>query len=220
MRILIATGGSCRVTDSFCRMLHSWQPELIIAADSGLRHLGPLCFKPDILLGDMDSVAPGMLEQARDMGIEPRVYPAHKDETDTELALSIALEKGGDQAEIRLIGAAGSRLDHSLANLHLLNRVQAQAEFWDGQSRLFILRGPAEEELERPAWFSGKKPAYVSLLPYGGPVRDITLKNFEYPLTHYDMEENAVIGISNQLAGKRGLLRFASGRLLCMIVEE
>ena len=62
-------------------------------------------------------IAPELLEQARHSGVEPQICPSHKDETDTELALSIALEKGGSQPELRLIGAFGSRMDHSLANL-------------------------------------------------------------------------------------------------------
>lgn len=208
------------MTEAFRRELYRWKPDLMIAADSGLRHLVCLGLKPDILLGDMDSIAPELLEQARRSGIEPRICPSHKDETDTELALSIALEKGGDQAELRLIGASGSRMDHSLANLHLLNRVHSQAEFWDGLSRIQILQGPAAVPIERPSWFAPEKPVYVSLLPYGGPVRDITLSGFEYPLLHYDMDENAVIGISNQLTGGRGTVEFASGRLLCAIVQE
>ena len=220
MRILISTGGSCCVTEAFRRELYKWKPDLVIAADSGLRHLASLGLKPDILLGDMDSIAPELLEQARHSGVEPQICPSHKDETDTELALSIALEKGGSQPELRLIGAFGSRMDHSLANLHLLNRVRSQAEFWDGLSRIQILQGPAAVTVERPSWFAPEKPAYVSLLPYGGPVGDITLSGFEYPLLHYEMDENAVIGISNQLTGVRGTVEFASGRLLCASVQE
>ena len=72
-----------------------WAPDRIIAADSGLRHLYAMDMKPDLLLGDMDSIAPEILERSRKDGLVPRVFPTHKDETDTEIALSIAGEIAG-----------------------------------------------------------------------------------------------------------------------------
>ena len=220
MKILIATGGSCTVTPAFRSALMDWAPDRIIAADSGLRHLYAMDMKPDLLLGDMDSIAPEILERSRKDGLVPRVFPTHKDETDTEIALSIAGEIAGENAVIRVIGASGDRVDHTYANLHLMNRYYRQVEFWDGRDRLWILHGPAVDMVEKPAWFSEQKTAYVSLLPFGTPVRSVTLTGFEYPLNCYDMDVNAVIGTSNQLTGTQGRISFEAGSLLCSIVEE
>ena len=220
MKILIATGGSCTVTPAFRSALMDWAPDRIIAADSGLRHLYAMDMKPDLLLGDMDSIAPEILERSWKDGLVPRVFPTHKDETDTEIALSIAREIAGEDAVIRVIGAAGDRVDHTYANLHLMNRYYRQVEFWDGRARLWILHGPAVDTVEKPNWFSGKKTAYVSLLPFGTPVQSVTLTGFEYPLNRYNMDVNAVIGTSNQLTGTQGRISFEAGSLLCSIVEE
>lgn len=51
--------------------IRAWKPERIIAADSGLRHLVALGLKPDILLGDMDSIDASLLQQAQAEGIQP-----------------------------------------------------------------------------------------------------------------------------------------------------
>ncbi|MBQ7915852.1 MAG: thiamine diphosphokinase [Firmicutes bacterium] len=220
MRVLIATGGSCHATEAFRRAILDWDPELVIAADSGLRHLLAMQIRPHLLLGDMDSVDPALLVQAQEMGLEPRVFPSHKDETDTELALSIALEEAGADAEIRIIGGTGSRVDHTYANLHLLNRYYCQAELWDGDSRIWILQGPVVETVEKPRWFSADKTAYVSFLPFGTPVTEVSLEGFEYPLDRYDMDVNAVIGTSNQLREHQGQISFSNGIMLCSIVQE
>ena len=45
-------------------------------------------------------------------------YPPEKDETDTELALRIAIERHA--TKITLIGVTGTRMDHSLGAIQLL----------------------------------------------------------------------------------------------------
>ena len=220
MKILIATGGSMESNPFFARAIREWGPEWVIAADSGLSHLRTLGIRPDVLLGDMDSVDPSLLETAKKEGIVPKVYPSHKDETDTELAISVAEEYGGKEAEIRLIGASGSRVDHTLPNLHLLCRIAPRGEIWDGRSRLWMRRGPWEEEVKIPSWFDPKKKVYVSFLPFGGEARGVTLRGFEYPLTAYRMEPHAAIGTSNELAEPSGTLSFTEGTLLCSMVQE
>lgn len=205
---------------AFRQALLDWEPDLIIAADSGVRHLLEMKLVPGLLLGDMDSIEPRLLEEAYGMGLEPRIYPSHKDETDTELALSIALEEAGADAQLRVIGASGTRVDHTQANLHLLNRYYSQLEFWDGGSRLWILHGPAVDRVARPDWFCESRTTYFSFLPFGSPIRSITLEGFEYPLDHYDMDINAVIGTSNQLKESCGRVSFDRGTLLCCAVQE
>jgi len=46
--------------------------------------------------------------------------PARKDQTDLELAVELALEKGA--RSITLVGGWGSRIDHALGNVELLYR--------------------------------------------------------------------------------------------------
>ena len=50
--------------------------------------------------------------------------PVEKDDTDTLLAVRVALEKG--YRDIRIYGAFGGRLDHTLANLATLEFLRQQ----------------------------------------------------------------------------------------------
>ena len=83
----------------------------IIAADGGLAHVRKLGLQPDLILGDFDS-----------LGYVPEgatVFPVEKDDTDAMLAVRKGLEMGC--REFLLYGCLdGPRLDHTIANLQLL----------------------------------------------------------------------------------------------------
>ena len=82
-----------------------------ICADGGYDHAKKQGIVPDILLGDLDSIS----ERA---DIKTLVFPTEKNETDSEIALLYAIEKG--YKDIVLTGVTGTRLDHTLNNIFLL----------------------------------------------------------------------------------------------------
>ncbi len=94
-------------------------PRLVIAADGGLAAAISFNVTPDVIIGDMDSADSDLLARARAKGAEVITFPAHKDETDLELALLEARRRGS--RTIRVIGFYGGRLDQTLGNIYLLN---------------------------------------------------------------------------------------------------
>ncbi|WP_367717476.1 thiamine diphosphokinase [Nitratireductor sp. GISD-1A_MAKvit] len=81
----------------------------IIAADSGMRHAALLGVKPELWVGDFDSVPDGL--EGADLDVARRAFPAEKDMTDGEIAIAAALEAGA--TSILLAGAfGGDRADH------------------------------------------------------------------------------------------------------------
>ena len=92
--------------------------DLLIAADGGARHLTAPW--PHPARGDW---RPGFADAAEVIifarfGARILQYPVEKNETDLELAILYACEQGC--AQLRIAGALGGRLDHTLANLFLL----------------------------------------------------------------------------------------------------
>ncbi len=85
------------------------KPTLVVAADGGARHAGALRVKVDVWVGDFDSSAGVQLDAPRE------VHPTAKNETDAELAVRIARERG--YTELVFIGAFGGRFDHTAALL-------------------------------------------------------------------------------------------------------
>ncbi len=93
--------------------------DYIICADGGRRHALALGLRPDLIIGDMDSVEKEQLQklQADDVAIE--FFPRDKNETDLELAINHAVELKPEQ--IIIVAALGGRLDQTLANIALLS---------------------------------------------------------------------------------------------------
>ena len=88
--------------------------DFVIAADSGLERAVQYGFSPDMVIGDMDSLADKtILSKIREDKIQS--FPCDKDYSDTELALAKAFDTKIDiapDAWITLFGGGGGRIDH------------------------------------------------------------------------------------------------------------
>jgi Thiamin pyrophosphokinase, catalytic domain. len=92
--------------------------DIFICADGGGNYAKSLGIKPDILIGDFDSVKEEILNYFQYLGTEIIRYPREKNYVDTQLAVDRAIELSADK--IILLGATGNRLDHTLANINML----------------------------------------------------------------------------------------------------
>ena len=90
----------------------------LIAADGGAQHCRALGLIPHLIVGDLDSLVPELRVEFERAGTRIEAHPAHKDETDLELAICAALREGAQEAV--LLAALGARWDQSLANILLL----------------------------------------------------------------------------------------------------
>ena len=112
---------------------------LIIAADSGYDNAKLLGYaeRCDYIVGDFDSTK----EKAFCSRAKIVRVPAEKDETDTQLALDIAIENGAD--DISIVGGLTGRLDHTLSNVYLLEYLASlgiYATICDGKNRVRYLK--------------------------------------------------------------------------------
>ena len=188
-------------------------PAALVCADGGARHIEALGLVPHIIVGDMDSLAPDILMRCEAKGSRIFRYPRDKKETDTQLALEYALEAYPD--EIRIYGALGGRLDHTLANVSLLTMAMKRgvtAKLVDEWCEVFLVTHDAVIE--------GMAGQTVSLFPLSSSVTGISLEGFAYPLSDGAMEIGAPYGISNLLQGERGIISLASGSLLVVKYHE
>ena len=90
----------------------------VIACDGGIDHCRKDNIVPDIMVGDFDSATNENYMYFKNMGVEEIKFPTHKDMTDMEIGMDLALKYGAD--EIYIFGGIGSRLDHSMGNVHLM----------------------------------------------------------------------------------------------------
>ena len=181
---------------------------LLIAADGGARHALFLGLTPHLVIGDFDSLTEPELDQLASMGAELRRYPAHKDETDLELALLIAAARGANP--IRVIGGIGDRLDQTLANVYLLALPQLRGH----DVRLVSGKQTAWLVYPGETLISGQPGDTLSLLPLGGPVDDIRTAGLQYPLRGETLAFGPARGISNVLQSSPVHISFTHGTLL------
>jgi len=185
---------------------------LLICADGGGEVALAWDLTPDLLVGDMDSISPATLETlAARPGVEVRVVPAEKDETDLELALLTALERGAK--EITILGGLGGRLDHTLGNIYLLAAPQlvqagAKVRLLAEQEEVFVLRGG--QTLELP----GQPGDILSLIPLTPEARGILTENLYYPLRREPLYIGPTRGISNVFTTGTASVTFEEGLLL------
>src|SRR5258708_11382535 len=164
----------------------------IICADGGTYHALALGLRPDLVIGDMDSLAKDDWKKLEQSDVSIELHPRDKDETDLELALNQALEQKPDS--IVVIAALGVRLDQTIANLTLLSDARLadlDARLDDGVEQ--VLFCCAESEIR------GRIVDLVSLIQGNGPAHDIQTAGLKWPLKDETLYHAKTRGLCNQL---------------------
>src|SRR4051794_3339238 len=119
----------------------------VVAADGGLARADALGLDPTVLVGDLDSLAPSAVDDARARGVPILRADTDKDESDAELALLEAVRRGATR--ITVLGALGGpRLDHALANVWLLAHPALAGRdvvLLDARTRAFVVAAPGSD---------------------------------------------------------------------------
>ncbi len=181
--------------------------DLIICVDGGALHLRKLGIAPHILVGDLDSIAENDYTSLMDKGVAVVKFPAEKDATDTQLAVELAMEKGCQ--EVILLGATGTRLDHTMANVFLL-RILLEA----GKKGIIADEHNEIEMINKSIQLRREKDLKISLVPVGGKVTGVTTQGLHYPLEDATLEFGTTWGISNEFANETASVVIKDGLLL------
>lgn len=213
--VLIVSGGS--IDDAFVlNLLHENKYHTVIACDRGMEFFAQSGICPDLILGDFDSARGDVVDAFRQREeVTMEQFPVQKDWTDTELAVRRALALSPER--IDLVGATGSRLDHVLANLQLLALgLQAGTPIFllDAHNRIRLTDQPVT--LKKTEQFGD----FVSLIPYGGPVRGLSLQGMKYPLQDAVLTPDISLGISNEITEETAEISFTEGALFVMETRD
>lgn len=181
----------------------------IIAADGGIRHCLNLGITPHVVIGDFDSVVEGSLSILEIKGTQLIQYPANKNETDLELAINYAVEKGA--TDISLYGLLGGRWDMSFGNILLLASPAYDSinfRVIDGNVNIFIVRGG------RSLTLNGNIGDKVSVLPLSPLPTGITYSGLAWALNNVSLPFGSPRGISNYLIDEKATIKLDSGIIL------
>lgn len=190
------------------RALAAAQPDaLFVAADGGARVAREFGIEPHVVIGDFDSIMQGDLHALEARGATILRYPAEKNETDLELALLLAAERGATW--IRVLGGVGDRIDQTLANIYLLGApylTGRDARLVAGRQETWLC-GPGTQHL------AGAPGDTVSLLPLSATAR-VTTDGLRYPLHDGLLHATQARGVSNVMTGTRAAVTVHEGQLL------
>lgn len=198
MKAFIYSGGNI---DPHNITEHPKGDDLIIAADSGYKNAISLGARPDILLGDLDSLDREDIPK----DIELLQVPAEKDFTDTQLAVDTALKKGA--TEIVIIGGLSGRLDHTLSNLSILedlNKKRIHALITDGFNRVRYINSTSTLVAR-----SGYR--YLSLLCLSEKVKGVSVEGCKYTLSNAKLTRDFQFAVSNEIVGNCALISVRKG---------
>ncbi|HEV3486918.1 MAG TPA: thiamine diphosphokinase [Vicinamibacterales bacterium] len=207
---IVVADGEARVGRALRDTLRAGSP-LVVAADGGALKAEQLGLRPDIVVGDGDSLPPDRASRLRGDGIEVRVHAVDKDESDTELAIREALLRGATSI-VLTAALRGSRVEHSLANILLLTMPEldgVDAALVDGPStvRVMGVSGPATLHI------TGARGDYVSLLALSERVEGVATSGLRFPLRDETLTQGPARGLSNELLETEASVTTRAGRL-------
>jgi len=188
---------------------------MVIAADGGARHARAIGLTPHVVIGDLDSLPDDVRADLEARGVRFDAHPARKDETDLELALRHALDRGA--TDIVVFCALGGRWDQSLGNILLLawpGLRDVPARLVDRRQTMTLLFGGRSERIE------GRAGDTLSLIALGGDASGVTIEGCEYPLVDGRLPFGRTLGISNALKAPVARLSAREGIVLVIHTHE
>ncbi len=180
----------------------------LIAADNGYSLIKRLDLKPNVLVGDFDSITEDIPTDC-----EVITAPAEKDDTDTMLAVKIAMSRG--YSDITIAGSLGGRLDHTIANIQTLAYIVNNG----GNGRLIGERDTAEIFGAGEYRFSQNDSMYFSIFSFGEE-SVVTTRGTRYDLDCYRLTDSFPLGVSNEIISSECTLKIEKGRVLVIFSKK
>ncbi len=205
-RVVIIANGNIRNDDFHKKLLRA--DDYIICVNGGIRHAVRLGLRPQLLIGDLDSLDEDMRSLLASGQMRLKTHPAEKDFTDTHLAIDEALQM--KPSEILLLGCIGNRIDHTMANLSLLlrcHRAGIPARLVDELNEVILISGETIS-------LQGQPGERFSLLPLSDYASGITIRGTKYQLNNETLEQGESRGISNEFSGSEASICIGTGYLL------
>ena len=213
MNTIIVTGGN--IEEKFLRdYLSKNKFDIIISADKGLEALNKIEVNPNYIIGDFDSVNKEILKQYEEKNIQITYLKPEKDYTDTHMALKHAIKSGAKN--ITILGATGTRLDHTIANIHILKEAldeNIDAKIVDSNNEITLIN--KEKIIKKSDEYK-----YISLVPLTTVVKGITLEGFKYLLNNATLKIGESIGVSNEQITDTATIKIEEGIAILIFSKD
>lgn len=174
----------------------------VCACDSGFDLALDLGIELDLVVGDMDSIS----DQSLLDNIPPnriRRFDQDKDETDTEIGIRAARERGA--SDIIVVGGGGGRLDHLLGILSIFHR--------DPLVRTWLTNNDEVVQITDRYERRALEGAVISFFPLAGELCTMHSRGLKWPLDPLEWTVGDA-GVSNVVTEDPLYVEMITGRLL------
>ncbi|QSX06854.1 thiamine diphosphokinase [Sedimentibacter sp. zth1] len=209
MKAIIIANGTYLKKELFNKIYD--KKDFIICADGGLNYIDNLNIIPNLIVGDFDSVNKDILHKYNN--VETVKYKPEKDYTDTELAIEKAIEFGFK--EILLVCATGTRLDHTMANVLLIEKYIKETI-----SIRLIDNNNYIQPLVQNKTINICKNCFVSIIPLTDYIQIDSLEGFKYPLLDRTVNRGSTLCISNEIVSETAEIKISHGIGLLIISND
>ena len=176
--------------------------DFVVAADGGFAYLQECGIKPDLAIGDFDSLGeiPNLTNVVK--------YPERKDDTDLELAMKEGYEQG--YRLFKLYGVCGMRPDHTIANIQMAYAYARKGcvVFLFGKGYTYLITSPGT--ISFPKAYKGT----VSVFSLAGRSEGITISGLEYEIGNSALTNTYPLGVSNAFCNRQAKISFQKGVLM------
>jgi thiamine pyrophosphokinase len=202
-RPVLVANGPVRWTEELAALAAAAEP--LLAADGGANHLARIGRRPDAVIGDLDSIRPGVRSF---VGEERMIHRPDQDRTDLDKSLDYAISELGLDG-LTVLGAVGGRIDHVVGNLGLL-AARAMGErlvFLAADHSILATTGELALEAE---------PGEIwSFFTFDPAVR-VGLEGVRWPITDASIDLAGYPSISNEAASDKVTVRAEGGAVVVM----
>lgn len=210
-KAVIVTGGKRPLKSTLLK--HIEEDDFIIGVDSGCNALYEYNIRPNLILGDFDSINKDVLDYYKNEKIEYIKFNPEKDYTDTDLSYERAKERG--YKKIIFFGATGTRVDHTLSNFGVLIKALKEginAEIIDENNRMFLT--------DKSLKLFGEPGEIVSFHAISDKVTNFSVKGAKYYLQNYDMSVLEPRAVCNEFLEKGINISFDKGIIMVIFIKE
>lgn len=205
MNVLIIAGGPLLSAEKILNKIGNYEYDFILCADSGYDNASKLEMTPNLIIGDMDSI------KADTTFIKKIIAPSKKDESDLFLCVLEAVKLKAKNIDI--ICATGGRLDHTLANISIL-------EFLGNQT----INGRIFDEQNIINWLDSENSykntsKYISIIPISKKITFSTT-NLIYKTNFLTVKRSEIISISNECISEEFTISLHKGKALLIQSDD
>ena len=197
--------GAMPITAQEAQDIESLPHRFLICADAGLENARAYGLRPDLTLGDFDSLEGG----EPDVAGEKLTFPVEKDDTDTMLGVKEGLARG--YRHFLLYGSLGGRLDHTIANISTLRYLlEYGAHGWlmSEQNCVTMIKD------ESITFLRDDRYPHLSVFSYDVVAKGVTEVGGKYAPAAHELNNIFPLGVSNSIVGDSATVSVEEGILL------